>query len=126
MTQKSEIYVCDICGNIVETLDDAKGELVCCGQPMTLQRANTIDASHEKHVPVVTKEGNRIKVKIGSIPHPMQPEHFIQWIELIQGSKVKRTELKPGDQPEAEFCVDENDFIVRAYCNLHGLWANQE
>ena len=124
MTKKREIYICEICGNIVEVLNAAAGDLVCCGQEMTLQSENTQEASFEKHIPVVERDGNRIRVKVGSIPHPMEPAHHIEWIELIEGNKVKRVELAPGDLAEAEFCVGGDEFTVRAYCNLHGLWKS--
>lgn len=124
MTKKREIYLCEICGNLVEVIDAGPGDLVCCGQKMTLQAENTKDAALEKHVPVVERQGNKIKVKVGSVPHPMESAHFIQWIELLEGDRVKRAELVPGAVPEAEFCVSGDDFTVRAYCNLHGLWKN--
>lgn len=122
MTQLGEIYVCDICGNIVEVVHASSGKLVCCGSPMTLQVENTTDAAKEKHVPFVQKEGNRVSVQIGSTVHPMVANHYIEWIELTQGDRVKRVYLKPGEEPKAEFCVNDGDFTVRAYCNLHGLW----
>jgi len=117
-----EIYVCEICGIIVEVLGAGSGDLVCCGQEMTLQKENTVDASREKHVPVVTVEGNKLIVEVGSVPHPMEPAHYIEWIEVEEGNKVKRANLKPGDAPRAEFCTAGGPCIVRAYCNLHGLW----
>lgn len=124
MAKRYEIYVCEICGNIVEVLEGSDGDLVCCGQKMTLQRENTEEASLEKHVPVVERDGNKIKVKVGSVPHPMESAHYIQWIEVIENGKVKRTELTPGTTAEAKFRIGEGDFLVRAYCNLHGLWKN--
>jgi superoxide reductase len=81
MTEKLQIYKCEICGNIVEVLHTGKGQLVCCGQPMKLQVENTVDASKEKHVPVVEKIEEGIKVKVGSVPHPMEEKHYIEWIE---------------------------------------------
>lgn len=131
MTKKNEIYVCEICGNMVEVIRSGGGTLVCCGQPMTLQNENVIDASFEKHVPVVTREGNRITVEVGSVPHPMEENHFIEWIELITPERTERKNLKPGDVPQAEFdligedVADEN-IIARAFCNLHGLWKDQK
>lgn len=122
MTKTRDIYLCEICGNLVEVLEAGPGELVCCGQKMTLQQENTKDASLEKHVPVAERDGDKIRVKVGSEAHPMEAAHYIQWIELIEPGRVRRVELSPGDAPEAEFCVDGDDFVVRAYCNLHGLW----
>jgi superoxide reductase len=122
MTQLKQIYKCPVCGNIVEVVHAAGGELVCCGQPMVLQEPNTVDAAQEKHVPVIEKNEAGFKVKIGSVPHPMEEAHHIEWIELIADGKVYRQELKPGDAPEAEFCVKADSVSARAYCNLHGLW----
>ena len=124
MTKRNEIYVCEVCGNIVEVMTGSGGTLVCCGQPMTLQKENTTDASREKHVPEVEKNGDRIKVRVGSVPHPMTDAHYIEWIELIQGDRVEQKFLHPNDLPEAEFQVADGDFTVRAWCNLHGLWKN--
>jgi len=122
MTQLKQIYKCQVCGNIVEVEHAGGGELVCCGQPMTLQPANTVDAAQEKHVPVVEKTDYGYKVKVGSVAHPMENSHYIEWIELIADSQSYRQFLKPGDAPEAEFCIEASVVEVRAYCNLHGLW----
>lgn len=122
MTKVLQIYKCDICGNIVEMLHEGKGELICCGEPMKLFEENTVDAAKEKHVPVYEKEQNKIKVKVGSVAHPMEEKHYIEWIEIIDGDKAYRTFLKPGQEPQAEFLLDSSDFKVREYCNLHGLW----
>jgi len=122
MTQKNQIYKCAVCGNIVEVTHEGAGELVCCGQPMNLMAEKTNDAGQEKHVPVVEKTANGIKVKIGSVPHPMEPEHYIEWIEVIADGVVCRKFLKPHDAPEAEFCPQASEIQVRAYCNIHGLW----
>ena len=121
-TKQLEVYKCDICGNIVEVLHEGKGELVCCGQPMKLQVENTVDASKEKHVPAVEKTAEGIKVQVGSVEHPMEEKHYIEWIQLIAGGKAYRQFLKPGDKPVAVFKVDADSFTVREYCNLHGLW----
>ena len=123
MTKLNQIYKCAICGNIVEVLHEGAGELVCCGQSMQLAEANTVDASKEKHVPVVEKTATGVKIKIGSEPHPMTAEHYIEWIEILVGGKSDKKFLKPGEAPEAEFAIDGEDLIVRAYCNLHGLWS---
>jgi superoxide reductase len=123
MTVKGGIYKCSVCGNVVEVLTLGGGELVCCGKPMILQEANTQDASKEKHVPVVEKSANQIKVKVGSIPHPMEEKHFIQWIAIKTANNVCRKELKPGAAPEAVFQVNPAEVLeVLEYCNLHGLW----
>lgn len=117
MTSQKQIWKCNICGNIIEVLHEGADALVCCGQPMVLQKENTVDASKEKHVPVI--EGN--KVKIGSIPHPMEETHYIEWIEATnEKGETSKVFLKPGDKPEAEFCFEIKE--ARAYCNLHGLW----
>jgi superoxide reductase len=116
------VYRCEKCGNMVEMIRVGGGELVCCDQPMTLLEENTTDASREKHVPVVEKTANGYKVKVGSIPHPMEEKHFIEWIELIADGKAYRQFLKPGQAPEAEFCVDAKQVSAREYCNVHGLW----
>jgi superoxide reductase len=117
MVEKKEIYKCEICGNIVEVIHEGTGQLVCCGQPMKLQKENTVDASQEKHVPVI----NGKKVKIGSIAHPMTAEHYIEWIEATsENGEIAKVFLKPGEKPEAEFCF--NPINAREYCNLHGLW----
>lgn len=121
-TKQLEVYKCEICGNIVEVLHEGKGELVCCGQPMKLQVENTVDASKEKHVPAVEKTAEGIKVQVGSVEHPMEEKHYIEWIQLIAGGKAYRQFLKPGEKPVALFKVDAESFTVREYCNLHGLW----
>ena len=122
MTQIRQIYRCNICGNIVEVLHAGVGELVCCGQPMELLTEKTEDQGAEKHVPVVEKTAKGYKVKIGSIPHPMEEAHFIEWIELIADGQTHIKWLKPGDAPEAEFSVAATTITMREYCNVHGLW----
>ena len=122
MTEKKQVYKCDICGNIVEMLHGGKGELVCCGQPMKLLEENTVDASKEKHVPVVEKTSDGFKVTVGSAPHPMEEKHYIQWIEIIAGDKLCRQWLNPGEPAEATFKINADQVTVREYCNLHGLW----
>ena len=124
MTKKLEIYKCEICGNIVELLHEGVGQLVCCGQPMKLFEEKTEDQGMEKHVPVIEKTEKGIKVKVGSIPHPMEDEHYIEWIEVIGGEKVCRKFLKPGDQPEVEFETQSENVKVRELCNVHGLWSS--
>lgn len=125
MTQIYEVYVCKECGNVVEILEGAQGDLVCCGQPMQLQKENTVDAAKEKHVPVVIVEGNTARVHIGSVMHPMEEKHYIMWIEIRQGDKLQRKMLKPGQEPKAVFTIEEGQEVVaREYCNLHGLWKS--
>lgn len=122
MAERLEIYKCEACGNIVEVLHGGGGELVCCGEPMTLFIENTVDAAKEKHVPVTEKTADGFKVKVGSVAHPMTKEHYIEWIEVIADGKVFRQFLKPGDAPEAEFCIKADKVTAREYCTLHGLW----
>ena len=123
MTKQNQIYKCNLCGNIVDVLHEAGGELACCGQPMVLQAENTQDAATEKHVPVVEKTENGIKIKVGEVTHPMDEDHYIEWIEVTKGDgKIMRKNLKPGDAPELEIHCQVSIEQVRAYCNLHGLW----
>ena len=122
MAERLEIYKCDVCGNIVEVLHGGAGELVCCGQPMKLFKENTTDAAEEKHVPVVEKKGDTVKVKVGSVPHPMEEKHYIEWVEIIADGEAYRQFLSPGGAPEASFKIDAEKVTAREYCNLHGLW----
>jgi superoxide reductase len=122
MAEKSGIYKCELCGNIVEVLIAGDGELVCCEQPMKLMVENTVDAAKEKHVPVIEKIPGGVKVKVGSVAHPMEEKHYIQWIEINADGRTCRKFLKPGDAPEAEFQVEAANITAREYCNLHGLW----
>jgi superoxide reductase len=122
MTERLQVYKCEICGNIVEVLHTGVGELVCCGQPMKNFVENTVDAAKEKHVPVIEKIPGGFKVKVGSVAHPMEEKHYIQWIEIIAGEKVYRRFLNPGDAPEAVFMIDADTVTAREYCNLHGHW----
>lgn len=116
------IYKCSVCGHIIEVIHEGAGELVCCGKPMILQAANTVDAAKEKHVPVIEKTSDGYKVKIGSVPHPMEEKHYIQWIELVADGSAYRKFLMPGDKPEADFCIKASKVEAKEYCNLHGLW----
>jgi superoxide reductase len=116
------IYKCELCGNMVEVIHAGEGELVCCGKPMKLLVENTTDAAREKHVPVIEKTANGFKVKVGSVPHPMEEKHYIEWVELIADGKTYRQFLKPGQAPEAEFCVSAAQVTAREYCNIHSLW----
>jgi len=125
MTAKLQVYKCEVCGNIVEVLHEGKGELVCCNQPMKLFEENTVDAAKEKHVPVIEHTIAGTRVTVGSEPHPMEEEHYIEWIELIADGKTYRHYLKPGDKPEALFHIDTDQVEAREYCNVHGLWKGQ-
>ena len=128
-----EVYKCSVCGNIVEVNHvglpaDARrgqggGELVCCDKPMNLLVENTEDAATEKHVPVISKVDNGVKVVVGEVNHPMEDDHYIEWIELVVGDMRHKQFLLPGGKPEAVFEVNVSGKIVaREYCNLHGLW----
>lgn len=126
MTKRGQIYRCALCGNIVEVLNPAGGELSCCGQPMELLVENSKDAAVEKHVPVIEKIAGGYKVTVGSVEHPMQEEHYIQWIELVTEAGTLRKYLKPGEKPEATFATDATAVTAREYCNLHGLWKAEK
>ncbi|MEO0131645.1 MAG: desulfoferrodoxin [candidate division WOR-3 bacterium] len=124
MTTQLAIYRCKICGNIVEVLHTGAGTLVCCGEPMELLTEKTADVGLEKHVPVIEKTATGYKIKVGSIPHPMEEKHYIEWIEVIADGKAYRQFLKPGDLPEAEFCIEASTITAREHCNIHGLWKS--
>ncbi|HZK18857.1 MAG TPA: desulfoferrodoxin [Clostridia bacterium] len=123
MANLREVYKCEKCGNIVEVLHSGFGKLVCCNEPMVLMTENTVDASKEKHVPVIEKQDNKVKISVGSVAHPMEEKHYIEWIELIDGNRSYKRFLQPGDEPVAEFEYTGEDIRARAYCNLHGLWS---
>ena len=123
MPKLNEVYKCNLCGNIVEILHPGAGALVCCNERMALLTENTVDASKEKHVPVIEVGATSITVKVGSVAHPMEAAHFIEWIELIADGKVYRQQLQPGQAPEATFPVIAKQVTAREYCNLHGHWA---
>ena len=133
MTELLQVYKCEVCGNIVEVVNDGAGELVCCDEPMTLQEEKTADAGTEKHVPYIEKVEGGYKVRIGqNAAHPMEDKHYIQWIELLVGGNSYKQFLKPGDAPEACFCVCDADCCAecskvsaREYCNVHGLWKGE-
>ncbi|MEW6355438.1 MAG: desulfoferrodoxin [Planctomycetota bacterium] len=122
MAERSQVYKCEACGNIIEVLDGGDGELICCGEPMKLMKENSVDASKEKHVPVREADKEGVKVKVGSVPHPMEAKHYIEWVEVATDDRTCRKYLKPGDAPEAVFCAKKDKVVARAYCNLHGLW----
>lgn len=122
MTEIRQIYKCNVCGNIVEVLHSGAGQLVCCGQPMELLKEKIEDVGSEKHVPIIKRTASGIKVKIGSVPHPMEEKHFIEWVEVFIDGTAYRKFLKPRDKPEAEFAVTAEKIEAREYCNIHGLW----
>lgn len=123
MTQLNQVYKCDLCGNIVTVLHAGEGELTCCNQAMSLCEEKTADAATEKHVPVIEEVDGGVKVTVGSVPHPMEDDHYIEWIELQTGDKVLRQALKPGAEPSALFeGATADNAAAREYCNKHGLW----
>ena len=124
MAARLEVYKCETCGNIVEVLTGGVGQLICCGQPMKLLDEQTADKTTEKHVPVVEKTDTGYRVTVGTTLHPMKKKHYIEWIELVAGGRAYREFLKPGDAPEATFCVEADDVSAREHCNVHGLWKS--
>ncbi|MGB9553369.1 MAG: desulfoferrodoxin [bacterium] len=127
MTVRREVYKCMVCGNIVEVLHEGVGTLVCCGQPMSKMVEKVQEAGNEKHLPVLERLDSGTLIKVGSIPHPMEEKHYIEWIEAFRkDGQVWRVFLKPGNAPEAkiEWSMDEL-LEVREYCNIHGLWSNK-
>lgn len=124
MAKHLEIYACERCSNIVEVVHAGEGELVCCGQPMKFMDEGVTDAAKEKHVPVIEKTANGYKVMVGSVAHPMEEKHYIEWIELVADGISYTQFLKPGQKPEAEFCIDAKNVIAREYCNIHGHWKS--
>ncbi len=122
MAKQLEVYKCEVCGNIVEVLHSGAAPLVCCNKNMTLQAENTVDAAKEKHVPVIEKGKGTITVKVGSVAHPMEEKHYIEWIELLADGKAYRQFLTPGGKPEAVFNLTADKVVAREYCNLHGQW----
>ncbi|WP_407309126.1 desulfoferrodoxin [Desulfosporosinus sp. SB140] len=123
MTNLRELYVCSVCGNVVEVVNPGAPALVCCSKPMNKLEAGVVDASLEKHVPVYEVVDSGIKVKVGSVVHPMEEKHFIRFIEVLTKNQVLRAELSPGQAPEAFFMVNVDDVVeVREYCTIHGLW----
>jgi superoxide reductase len=123
--ERGQIFRCNVCGNIVEVLYAGGGDLVCCDQPMEKLVEKTKDQGFEKHVPVIEKTEDRIIVKVGSIPHPMEKAHYIEWISIETDDQIYIKFLKPGDKPEAEFKIKGKKIIARAYCNIHGLWKSR-
>jgi superoxide reductase len=122
MTERLQVYQCQVCGNMVQVVHASTGTLTCCSQPMKLLDEGVTDAAKEKHVPVIEKTADGYFVKVGSVAHPMEEKHYIEWIELIADNKSYRQFLKPGDKPEATFKVTADKVVAREFCNLHGLW----
>lgn len=123
--KKLVFYRCNHCGNIAIKLVDKNVPLFCCGQMMTQISANTTDGAVEKHMPVVSRVGNVVSVKVGEVPHPMTEEHYISHIVAVTDRGFSVAELEPNESPEANFTLNENESLqgVYAYCNLHGLWG---
>jgi len=123
MKKEPKFYICKHCGNVVTFIKESGAPLTCCGDLMTEIIPNAVEASTEKHLPVVTLEGNTVSVVVGSVEHPMLPEHFIQWIYLETEKGLQMKYLSPGEKPQAVFELSgEKAIAVYEYCNLHGLW----
>ena len=122
-----KFYSCEICGKIIAMVKDTGVPTICCGQPMKEIVPGSVDAAAEKHVPVVSVDGNIVTVEVGSVPHPMAEEHYIEWIVLSTKEGMQRKELNPGDEPKAEFALTDGDEVIGAlaYCNLHSLWKSK-
>lgn len=120
--KNGDVYKCTLCGNIVEVVHAGGGTLVCCGKEMDVIVENTVEASKEKHIPVIEKVDGGYKVKVGAVAHPMEEKHFIEWIDLIADGVLYRKHLSPGEAPEVVFTVKAEKVEAKAYCNLHGLW----
>ncbi|MDR2760698.1 MAG: desulfoferrodoxin FeS4 iron-binding domain-containing protein [Rickettsiales bacterium] len=127
MAKKFENYRCDVCGNIVSVRRGGAGELSCCGKKMTLLEEFDVEAGAEKHKPIASKIGDGAhRIAIGSTPHPMTSEHFIEWAEATTDQNEKIIKFfAPGDAPEFKAVVSGKITEVRAYCNIHGLWLTK-
>ena len=124
MTKLKQVYKYNICVNMVEVLHVGAGQLVCCGQPMELLTEKTADVGLEKHVPIIEKTEKGIRVKVGSVPHPMEQKHYIEWIEIIADGRLYRKFLNPQDRPEVEFEIKASKIEAKEQCNIHGLWKS--
>lgn len=116
------LFRCEICGNIVELINDGGGTLVCCGEEMVEIAISTEENTYEKHIPFVEKEGNEVTVQIGKTIHPMIDAHYIEWIAVVEEDRIQKVILKPNDEPVAKFNVKSDNFIVYTYCNIHGFY----
>ena len=123
MANRLEVYKCGLCGNIIEVMHTGAGSLVCCGADMQLMTENSVDAATEKHVPVIEVAADSVTVKVGSVSHPMESSHYIEWIELVADDQVYRKYLTPGETAEATFNITASAVTAREYCNLHGHWS---
>ena len=121
---EQRFFVCETCGNIIAMVKPSGVPVMCCGKKMKEIVPNTTDAAQEKHVPVWTKEGNLVKVQVGSVAHPMIPAHYIEWVSLQTKAGNQRKALVMDGAPEVTFALTDGDAVeaVYAYCNLHGLW----
>ncbi|MDR3559426.1 MAG: desulfoferrodoxin [Candidatus Pacebacteria bacterium] len=126
MTEQKQIYKCNICGNMVEMVHTGAGELVCCGQNMEWKQEKNDDEGMEKHKPVIERTDSGVIVKVGSVPHPMESAHYIEWIEVITEHRVYRKKIDINQDPWAEFFLEAEHIKARAYCNVHGLWSSEE
>ena len=124
---KRKFLLCRRCGNLIEMINDSGVTPICCGTDMDVLTANTTEAATEKHIPVVEINGNIAKVTVGEVLHPMEEEHYIEWIYLETNKGIKRVNLKPGDEPVVSFTLAEDETVssAYAYCNLHGLWLKE-
>ena len=125
MAEKLQIYKCTVCGNIVQVLHAGAGQLVCCDKPMEKLVPKTADEGKEKHVPVIEKSDGGIKVKVGSVAHPMEEKHYIEWVEISADGKTYRQLLNPGDAPEALFPIQADEVTAQEHCTIHGLWKGE-
>lgn len=126
MIEKREVYYCEKCKNVVESLWNGQPGIACCDQPMVKLVPNTVDAAQEKHVPVIVRDGNKVTVKVGEVAHPMGADHYILFVELLAGNQVLRQDFVEGDTlAEAVFYVEgKENLVARAFCNLHGFWQS--
>jgi superoxide reductase len=122
MGKRLQVYKCEKCGQMAEVMHDSGCDLNCCGQPMKTLVENTTDAAKEKHVPAIEKTADGFTVRVGSVVHPMENDHYIEWIELLADGASYKKYLKPGDKPEAHFQIKASAVSAREYCNKHGLW----
>lgn len=125
MAELKQVYKCSVCGNIVEVLHGGMGKLVCCGKEMILFEEKEADMAFEKHVPVVEKDRDKITVKVGSVEHPMEINHYIEWIEIHTPACIYRKYLNTAEKPEAVFNISEDILYAREYCSIHGLWKSK-